>query len=77
MFGDKVDELIVHYVKSTDEFYAALQKAMHLIRLEVIAQGNKFAGSFDIWVKFSLFPRLLWLGQALINPVKKLFQLLK
>ena len=37
-----------NYVKSADEFYAALQKAMHLIRLEVIAQGNKFAGSFDI-----------------------------
>ena len=48
LFGDKVDELIVDYVKSADEFYAALQKAMHLIRLEVIAQGNKFAGSFDI-----------------------------
>ena len=31
LFDDKVQELIVNYVPSPDEFYAALQKVVHVI----------------------------------------------
>ena len=31
LFDDKVQELIVNYVRSPDEFYAALQKVVHVI----------------------------------------------
>ena len=47
LFGDKVDEFIVDYVTSLDEFYAALRKVVHPSRLEIIQEDSKFTGSFD------------------------------
>ena len=68
LFGDKVDELIVDYVKSPDEFYAALRKVAHPIRLEIIQQGNKFTGSFDSLSQVQSVPKtVLALASALID----------
>ena len=68
LFEDKVDELIVDYVKSPDEFYAALRKVVHPIRLEIIQQDNKFTGSFDSLSQVQSFPKTgLALASALID----------
>ena len=67
-FGDKVDELIVDYVKSPDEFYAALRKVVHPIRLEIIQQDNKFTGLFDSMSQVQSIPKTaLALASALID----------
>ena len=68
LFGEKVDELIVDYVKSPDEFYAALRKVVHPIRLEIIQQDNKFTGSFDSLSQVQSVPKtVLALASALID----------
>ena len=46
-FYDKVEQLIVNYVQSPDEFYATLQKVVHPIWLDIMTQENKFTGSFS------------------------------
>ena len=46
-FYDKVEQLIVNYVQSPDEFYASLQKVVHPIWLDIMTQENKFTGSFS------------------------------
>ena len=68
LFGDKVDQLIVDYVKSPDEFYAALRKVVHPIRSEIIQQDNKFTGSFDCLSQVQSVPKtVLALTSALID----------
>ena len=68
LFEDKVDELIVDYVKSPDEFYAALRNVVHPIQLEIIQQDNKFTGSFDSLSQVQSFPKTgLALASALID----------
>ena len=47
LFDDKVQELIVNYVQSPDEFYATLQKVVHPIRSDIMKQESKFTGSFS------------------------------
>ena len=59
LFGEKVDELIVDYSQSPDEFYAALRKVIHPIRTEIIQQDNKFTGSFDITSQVQSVPKTL------------------
>ena len=68
LFGDKVDQLIVGYVKSPDEFYAALRKVVHPIRSEIIQQDNKFTSSFDSLSQVQSVPKtVLALPSALID----------
>ena len=47
LFDDKVQELIVNYVQSPDEFYAALRKVVHPVRSDIMKQENKFTASFS------------------------------
>ena len=68
LFGDKVDELIVDYVKSPDEIYAAPRKSVHPIRLEIIQQHNKFTVSFDTMSQVQSVPKtVLAVASALID----------
>ena len=68
LFGDKVDQLIADYVKSPDEFYAALRKVVHPIRSEIIQQDNKFTGSFDSLSQVQSVPKtVLALTSALTD----------
>ena len=46
-FYDKVEQLIVNYAQSPNEFYATLQKVVHPIWLDIMTQENKFTGSFS------------------------------
>ena len=59
-FGDKVDELIVDFAKSPDEFFAALQKVMHPNGWEIVQQDNKFTGSFDSLRQVQSVLRTFW-----------------
>ena len=83
LFGDKVDELIVDYVKSPHEIYAAPGKSVHSIRLEIIQQHNKFTVSFDTMSQVQSVPKTVLavasalIDRELINAVKKFFQLPK
>ena len=47
LFDKKVQELIVNYIQSPAEFYAALRKVGHPIRSDIMKQENKFTGSFS------------------------------
>ena len=68
LFGDKVDELIVDFTKSPDEFFAALRKVVHPIGWEIIQQDNKFTGSFDRLHQVQSVPKtVLALKSALID----------
>ena len=68
LFGDNIDELIVDYVKSPDEFYAALRKVVHPMRLEIIQQDSKFTGSFHSLNQVQSVPKtVLALASALIE----------
>ena len=46
-FYDKVQQLIVNYVQSPNQFYATLQKVVHPISLDIMTQENTFTGSFS------------------------------
>ena len=68
LFREKVDELIEDYVKSPDEFYAALRKVLHPIRLKIIKQDNKFTFSFDSLTQVQSVPKtVLALASVLID----------
>ena len=68
LFGDKVDEFIVDYITSLDEFYAALRKVVHPSRLEIIQEDSKFTGSFDSMSQVQSVPKTaLALASALID----------
>lgn len=68
MFGSKVDELTVDYVKNPDDFHAALRKVVHAIRSDILQQDNKFTGSFDSLSQVESVPKtVLALKSALID----------
>ena len=61
MFGDKVDELIVDYVKSPDEFFAVLRRVMH-------TAGQQIQRSFDSLSQDQSVPKtVLALTSAMID----------
>ena len=68
LFDDKVQERIVNYVQSPDEFYVALQKVVHPIRSDIMKQENKFTGSFSNSCQVQSVPKtVLALTSALID----------
>ena len=68
LFDDKVQELIVNYVQSPDEFYASLQKVVHPIRSDIMQQENEFTGSFSNSCHVQSIPKIvLALTSALID----------
>ena len=68
LFDDKVQELVVDYVKTPDEFYNAMRKVVHPIRSDIMKQENKFTGSFNNSCQNQSVPKtLLALTSALID----------
>ena len=68
LFEDKVDQLIVDFAKSPNEFFAALRKVVHPIGWEIIQQDNKFTGSFDSLCQVqSVLKTVLAVESALID----------
>ena len=68
LFDDKVQELVVDYVRTPDEFYNAMRKVVHPIRSDIMKQENKFTGSFTNSCQNQSVPKtLLALTSALID----------
>ena len=68
LFDDKVQEFIVNYVQSPDEFYAALGKVVRPIQSDIIKQENNFTSSFSNSCQVqSILKTVLALTSALID----------
>lgn len=68
LFDKKVQELIINYVKTPEEFYSALRQVVHPIRSDIMKQENKFTGSFSTSCQIDSVPKtVLALTSALID----------